>query len=123
MIPHAIVAMVTARLDLGSGHVLVVDGEQILHDGEPTTPRELTRRYPADGKVWAWLREHGIRRVSTTSGPSGRTKHRKQRLLSLSPEHSERLDELAARLGCTISSAAEQAIDTLDQATSKRTAK
>jgi hypothetical protein len=102
------------RLSLG-GHTLAVDGGVITYDGEPITARELTRRYPAEGRVWAWLREHGVRRVSTTSGPSGQRRGRPARTISMSAEHSARLDALAERLGTTVSAVVERSIDELER--------
>lgn len=105
------------RLELGFGHTLTIDGDALLYDGEPVTVRELTRRYPAEGMVWTWLREHGIRRVSTTSGPSGgESRRRKARTISLSPEDDARLDALAARLGCSASAVVARAIVVLFRA-------
>ncbi|MBX3264890.1 MAG: hypothetical protein KF782_34785 [Labilithrix sp.] len=92
------------RLDLGKGHVLELVGEELRLDGEPTTARQLTRRYPADGKVWTWLRARGVSRVSTTSGPSGSERRRRVgRSISLSPEDNARLDAIAAREKSSVS--------------------
>lgn len=109
---EATLSAVHHRLELGSGHYLEIDEEgQLSRDGAPVTLRELTRRYPAHGRVWTWLRERGIHRVSTTSGPSGSdTRRRKARTISLSPEDNTRLEELASRLECSASAVVSRAL-------------
>jgi hypothetical protein len=77
----------------------------------PAPLRLLARHYAADSAVWAWLREHGVRRPSP-SGPSGPSVPRAERTrraieVTLSDEARARLAELAEARGVSRSELVE----------------
>lgn len=96
--------------------------EGVQHrDGERW--RKMTRRellaYPKGGEVWAWLKEHGVRRPSPPSATRGITPTNEERratgkarlLAWISPDQLATMDALAERWGCSRTEAVIRAVE------------
>lgn len=98
-------------LRIGADGKAEIRGPRPEQEWHPAPLRALARAYAVGEGPWPWLRVHGIRRPSTTSGKSGAPKTRAEAVyVRLSPEERAALDALAARWGCSLSEAVARAV-------------